>query len=81
MQTSRQNERGPGSDSQSVRPGESRADQVQDTGSAQSDGTEESARLRGAVAEAIRLMDTEPLMVRAMWMPIRDVLTDAMEER
>jgi len=26
-------------------------------------------------------MDKEPLMVRAIWMPIRDVLTDAMEER
>ena len=47
----------------------------------QSDQAQEVARLRAGITEALRLMDTEPLMVRAMWMPIRDILTDAMEEK
>jgi len=47
----------------------------------QSDQAQEIARLRAGITEAIRLIDTEPIRCQPVWMPIRDILTDAMEER
>jgi len=47
----------------------------------QSDQAQEIARLRAGITEALELMKTEPLSTRLLWMPIRDILTDAMGER
>lgn len=41
---------------------------------------QEIARLRAGIASAIELMNTEPLTKRPLWMPVRDVLTDALED-
>ena len=40
---------------------------------------QEVARLRAGIQEAIGLINTEPLTKRVLWMPVRDVLTDALE--
>ena len=54
---------------------------LQATVEPQSDQAQEIARLRAGITEAIRLIDTEPIRCQPVWMPIRDILTDAMEER
>ena len=41
---------------------------------------QEVARLRAGITEALRLMGTEPLSTRLLWQPVRDVLTDALED-
>lgn len=76
----RQNEQGADGNSGSVRAGEPASSEAQAATPIGARDAQEIARLRGAVAEAIRLMDKEPLPFRAIWMPVRDVLTDALEE-